>query len=47
MKLTVTIRPTETRTLQADAADYETAKAQIEAKVPDGWQILQILITPK
>jgi hypothetical protein len=34
MKLTATIRPTETRTLQAEAGDYETAKAQIEAQVP-------------
>jgi hypothetical protein len=47
MKLTATIRPTETRTLQAEASDYETANAQIEARVPEGWQILQILTTPK
>lgn len=47
MKLTATIRPTETRTLQAEAGDYETAKAQIEAQVPEGWQILQVLTTPK
>jgi hypothetical protein len=47
MKLTASIRPTETRTLQAEAGDYETAKAQIEVQVPEGWRILQILTTPK
>jgi hypothetical protein len=47
MKLTATIRPTKTRTLQTEAGDYETARAQIEAQVPEGWQILQILTTPK
>ena len=46
MKITATIRPTETRTLTVEAADYETGKAQIEAQVPEGWQILQILNAP-
>jgi hypothetical protein len=47
MKLTAIIRPAETRTLQAEAGDYESAKAQIEAPVPEGWQTLQVLTTPK
>jgi hypothetical protein len=45
MKLTAILRPTEPR--QTEAGDYETAKSQIEAQVPEGWQILQILTTPK
>jgi hypothetical protein len=47
MNLTAIIRRTETRTLQAEGGDYETAKAQIEAQVPEGWQILQVLTTPQ
>lgn len=46
MKLTATIRPTETRIITAEAGDYAAAKAQIEAQVPEGWLILQILNTP-
>ena len=46
LKLTATIRPTETRTITVEAEDYATAKAQIEAQVPEGWLILQILNTP-
>lgn len=46
LKLTATIRPTETRTITVEADDYPTAKAQIEAQVPEGWIILQILNTP-
>jgi hypothetical protein len=40
MRLTAPIRPTETRALQIEAGDYETGKAQIEAQVAEGWQIL-------
>jgi hypothetical protein len=29
-----------TRALQIEAGDYETGKAQIEAQVAEGWQIL-------
>jgi hypothetical protein len=46
MKLTATIRPTETRIIAVEADDYETGKARLEAQVPEGWQILQILNTP-
>jgi len=46
MKITATIRPTETRSITVEADDYETGKAQLEAQVPEGWQILQILNTP-
>lgn len=47
MNLTAIIRPPETRTIRAEAGDYETARAQIEAQVPEGWQILRILTTTK
>jgi hypothetical protein len=46
MKITATIRPTETRTITVEAEDYETGKTELEAQVPEGWQILQILNTP-
>lgn len=46
LKLTATIRPTETRTIAVEAEDYASAKAHIEAQVPEGWIILQILNTP-
>jgi hypothetical protein len=46
MKITATIRPTETRTITVEAEDYETGKTELEAQVPEGWQILQILTTP-
>lgn len=46
LKLTATIRPTETRTITVEAEDYAAAKAQIEGQVPEGWIILQILNTP-
>ena len=41
MKLVATIRPTETRELvvEIDGDDYDGAKAEILAQVPEGWQI--------
>lgn len=53
MNLTATIRtrPDEGATnvdglamdvLTATAPDYDTAKADIEGRVPDGWQILSL-----
>lgn len=46
MKLIATIRPTETRTIEAEAADYYTAKALLLEQVPEGWELLQILNNP-
>jgi hypothetical protein len=46
MKLTATIRPKETKTIEAEGEDYETVKAQLLAQVPEGWEVLQILNTP-
>jgi hypothetical protein len=40
LKLTAIIRRTETRTIIVEADDYATAKAQTEAQIPEGWQIL-------
>jgi hypothetical protein len=45
MKLVATIRPTETRTIEAEAEDYDTAKALLLEQIPEGWQLLQILNT--
>lgn len=43
LKLIATIRPKETRTIEAEAEDYETAKTLLLEKVPEGWEVLQIL----
>ncbi|WP_199921763.1 hypothetical protein [Psychromicrobium lacuslunae] len=42
MRIEALIRPTETRALEAEADDYETALSAVEAQVPDGWQMIQI-----
>lgn len=31
-----------TEVITADAGDYDTAKAALEAQVPDGWRMLSI-----
>lgn len=37
---------TEARTIIVEGDDYETGKAQFEAKVRQGWQMLKILNIP-
>lgn len=44
MKLRGTIRPVETKELTAEAESYEEARAKLENQVPEGWQLLQVLV---
>jgi hypothetical protein len=39
------VRPTETREITVEAENYEAARAELEAQVPEGWQLLSLLIT--
>jgi hypothetical protein len=43
MSLTATIRPTETKIIEAEGDDYETTTAPLLAQVPEGWEVLLIL----
>lgn len=43
VKLSGTIRPTQTEKISAEGESYEEAKAALEAQVPEGWQLLQVL----
>jgi hypothetical protein len=40
MKVTAVIRPTETSTVTGEGSDYAAARADAEAKVPEGYQVL-------
>lgn len=40
MKLIASIGPTEVRELEAEGDDYDSARAAVEAQVPEGWRIL-------
>jgi len=42
VKLVATIRTTETSELEAEGDDYSALKAQLEAMVPDGFQMLSV-----
>lgn len=43
VKLSGTIRPTQTQHVEAEGDSYEEAKATLEASVPEGWQLITIL----
>lgn len=40
-KLVGIIRSAERRTLETEAPEYEDARAELEAQVPEGWEIIQ------
>lgn len=40
-KLVGIIRSAERRTLEAEAAEYEDVRAELEAQVPEGWEVIQ------
>jgi hypothetical protein len=40
MKVVATIRPTETREIEAAGEDYQTARDAAAAQVPAGWQVI-------
>lgn len=42
MKLVGVIRTKETRTIEVEAASYQEGLAELEAKVPEGYQLLLI-----
>lgn len=43
VKLVGVIQPFETQEIRAEGAEYEDAKAALEAQVPDGWRLLSIM----
>lgn len=40
-KLVGIIRSAERRTLEAEAPEYEDVRAELEAQVPEGWEIIR------
>jgi hypothetical protein len=40
MKVIVTIRQAETRSVEAEGPDYATARAAADAKIPENWEVL-------
>lgn len=42
MKLVGVIRTKETSTIEVEAATYQEGRAQLEAKTPEGYQLLSI-----
>lgn len=42
VKLIALIRPTTKQTLGAEGESYEQAKANVEALVPDGWELIDV-----
>jgi hypothetical protein len=42
IKLVGTIQPVEKRQIHAEGADYEAARAALDAEVPEGWQLISI-----
>jgi hypothetical protein len=37
------MRPIETKELEAEGEDYAAARKALEAQVPEGWQLLQVM----
>ena len=37
------MRPIETRELEAEGEDYAAAREALEAQVPEGWLLLQVM----
>ena len=44
MKVTGTMRRNETKELVSEADSYEQARADLESQVPEGWELIQILV---
>lgn len=44
VKLRGTIRTVETKQLSAEADSYDEARAALDAQVPEGWELLQVLV---
>lgn len=39
MKLVAVIRTKETSTVEAEGSDYEAARAAVDAKIPEGYEV--------
>lgn len=44
VKVVGVISPVEKKQIQAEAEDYEAAREALKAQVPEGWQLLSILV---
>lgn len=44
VKLRGTIRPVETQELSAEGDSYDEARQALQAQVPEGWELLQVLV---
>lgn len=44
VKLRGTIRPVETQEVSAEGDSYEEARQALQAQVPEGWELLQVLV---
>lgn len=42
MQITGIIRPSDTREITVEAADYQDGRTKLEAQIPEGWQLIQI-----
>lgn len=42
MKVIGVIRSKETQTIEVEAASYEEGRAQLDAQVPEGWQLQSV-----
>jgi hypothetical protein len=43
VKVVGIIQPVETKELSAEGESYADARAALEAQVPEGWRLLQIM----
>jgi hypothetical protein len=44
VKVVGIIQPVETKELSAEGESYADARAAIEAQVPEGWRLLQVIV---
>ena len=42
VKVIGTLRSTETKTIEIEAASYEEGRAQLDAQIPEGWQLQNV-----
>lgn len=42
MKVIGVIRSTQTQTIEIEAASYEEGRAQLDAQIPEGWQLQSV-----
>ena len=42
MKVIGVIRSKETQTIEVEASSYEEGRAQLDAQIPEGWQLQSV-----